>query len=354
MYDIAIIGLGPAGSTLARLIDPKYKVVAIDKKTASADSFKKPCGGLLATDAQRALSAFNLTLPKDILVDPQIFAVETTDLQTGLVRNYPRFYMNMDRHKFDLWLEGLIPPSVNIIHGACKDVRRVGDSFALKVICEASEEEITASFVIGADGANSIVRRCLFPNKKLKSYVSIQEWFEDKNPHPIYSCFFDSELTDCYAWGVSKDGKFALGGAFPPKNCAANFDKLKNKLPARYSLDKPIKREACMVLRPSGPKDFIFGGNSAFLIGEAAGLISPSSLEGISYALNSASKLADIFNGQSKNLNKAYNKAILTTMLKLWAKNLKSIFLYTPILRHIIMKTGLASITVKQAGKSSG
>jgi flavin-dependent dehydrogenase len=29
MYDIAIIGLGPDGATLARLLDKKYKVIAI-------------------------------------------------------------------------------------------------------------------------------------------------------------------------------------------------------------------------------------------------------------------------------------------------------------------------------------
>ncbi|MCK5811382.1 MAG: NAD-binding protein [Clostridiales bacterium] len=32
VYDIAIIGAGPAGSTLARYLDEKYKVVIIDKK----------------------------------------------------------------------------------------------------------------------------------------------------------------------------------------------------------------------------------------------------------------------------------------------------------------------------------
>jgi len=347
MYDIAIIGLGPAGATLARLIDPKYKVIAIDKKTGEPGGFMKPCGGLLATDAQRALSAFHLTLPKDILVDPQIFAVETMDLKAGLIRNYPRFYMNMDRHKFDLWLESLIPASVDIVKGACKDVRRSDGGFAIKVHKAAEIVEIRARYVVGADGANSILRRCLFPGKKLKSYVSIQEWFEDKNPHPIYSCFFDADLTDCYAWGVSKDGKFILGGAFPPQNCAENFKKLKNKLPPRYELGKPLKREACMVLRPAGPKDFIFGDDGAFLVGEAAGLISPSSLEGISYAFNSASKLADVFNSARKNLNNAYNRAILPIILKLLAKNLKSIFLYTPMFRWLIMKIGIGSINIK-------
>ena len=32
IYDVAVFGLGPAGSTLARLLSPKLKVIGIDKK----------------------------------------------------------------------------------------------------------------------------------------------------------------------------------------------------------------------------------------------------------------------------------------------------------------------------------
>jgi len=55
LYDIAIIGLGPAGATLARLLDRKYKVVAIDKKYSR---ITKCCGGLLSPDAQKILAFF--------------------------------------------------------------------------------------------------------------------------------------------------------------------------------------------------------------------------------------------------------------------------------------------------------
>lgn len=47
-----------------------------------------------------------------------------------------------------------------------------------------------------------------------------------------------------------------------------------------------------MVLRPRSFFDFCPGKGGAFLIGEAAGFISPSSLEGISYAMESADMLS--------------------------------------------------------------
>lgn len=49
-----------------------------------------------------------------------------------------------------------------------------------------------------------------------------------------------------------------------------------------------------MVLRPSHPGDVSLGRDGAFLIGEAAGFISTSSFEGISFAMDSARLLAEV------------------------------------------------------------
>ena len=76
LYDIAIIGAGPAGAVFAKEIaqsKPDWKILLIDGQ--SPDS-AKPCGGLLAPDAQKLLARFDLVLPKSVLEDPQIFAVE--------------------------------------------------------------------------------------------------------------------------------------------------------------------------------------------------------------------------------------------------------------------------------------
>jgi flavin-dependent dehydrogenase len=74
MYDVAIIGAGPAGATLARLIGDQYKVLLIEKRRLpdQSEGFSaiKCCGGLLAPDAQMMLSKLGLGLPKSVLEDP--------------------------------------------------------------------------------------------------------------------------------------------------------------------------------------------------------------------------------------------------------------------------------------------
>lgn len=351
MFDIAIIGLGPAGATISRLLSQNFKVIALDKNSRQNTGFSKPCGGLLAPDAQKVLSQFNLTLPKSILADPQIFSVRTIDIKTGLLNHYQRFYINLQRFKFDRWLRSLIPSNVKTLYNyRCVKIEHNKDLFYITAVSDNKETVIEARYIVGADGANSIVRHALFPEFKIKKYLSIQQWFKDYHPTPFYSCIFDSDLTNSYCWGLSKDNYFILGGAFNPKNAKLSFEKLKQKIAAfGFNLENPIKTESCPIIKSGRFYNFCHGKKNVFLIGEAAGFISPSSFEGISYALKSAFALSEVLNRNTNNPFKEYKKATRAIRLKIFIKNFKSSVIFCPFLRKLIMKSGIKSI--KSHGK---
>lgn len=342
MYDIAIIGLGPAGAALARLLAGRHKVAAIDRK--GQGGFEKPCGGLLAPDAQKALARLGLTLPKSLLVDPQIFSVRTIDLAAGLTRWYQRFYLNLDRAKFDRWMIGQIPSSVDLfLEARCRRIQRVDGGFRVCYSQGGAEKQLECRTLIGADGANSIVRRTFFPKKNIRSYVAVQQWFRDRNPNPFYSCVFDSKATDCYSWSICKDGYFIFGGAYPAQDCRGRFERQKQALEGRgFRFGPPVKTEACQVLRPKSWRQFCIGGKGVFLLGEAAGFISPSSLEGVSWALNSAAALAEALD--SPEPHRAYSLFTLGLRLRLTAKLLKCPAMYQPLLRRLVLRSGVQAL----------
>lgn len=343
-YDIAIIGAGPAGSTLARLLDKRFKTIIIDKKSETENSFRKPCGGLLSPDAQKFLAEETLTLPSQVLADPQIFSVRTVDLNSQAERHYPRSYLNMDRHKFDLWLLSLIPEHVNKhLNGVCRSIECSNGIYTVNFTEDGSGKSINAKHIVGADGANSIVRKTFF-TEKIKHYTAIQQWFRQPDAKRMYSAIFDSTVTDSYAWTINKDGWFIFGAALPLHKPGENFEKLKNKLTEYgYNFDNPEKTEACLVLRPRSFSDIICGENNVYLVGEAGGFISPSSLEGISWAFKTARALSGAFNQSSSPL-KAYISKTRFIRAKLMLKYLKMPFMYNRTMRKLVMKSGVSAL----------
>lgn len=332
MYDIIIIGSGPAGSIFAKLIDKKCKVLLISTNNIK----EKPCGGLLSPDAGKCLAELNLTMPKDILVDPQIFSVNVIDNDNNLKRNYQRCYINFNRKKFDDWLLSLVKDKVNIISGI---VTKIEKETNFKITLKTNKKEITykSKYLIGADGASSITRKTFFKERKIEKLLSIQEWYKKENTSLKYSCIFDSKITPTYAWTFVKDEYLIYGGAFHGRK---EFEKGSKSIGL-----KPIKREACLITNTKRMKDIITGKNNVFLLGEAAGFISPSSYEGISFALTSAMILSKVFNENDNNLNKIYNKKTIKLKLKMLTKIIKA-KLCNKLLRKIIMKSGIQSIKV--------
>lgn len=370
MYDLAVIGAGPAGATLARLLGERYRILLVDKRhlerpaaprhpatpghPATTDSrtllLGKCCGGLLAPDAQHTLARFGLGVPKSILEDPQIFIVRTIDLKTRRERFYQRHYLNMNREAFDRWLVSLVPGKVvcrfqTVLEGWSDE----GEYFTLHLSAGGRRYDEQARFIIGADGAFSKVRRLIGPvQPAIPTYIAIQEWFETPETYPYYSAVFDAEVTDFYSWTIPKEGSLIVGAAVEPgREANARFRLLKTKLADYgFSLKKTIKREGGYLLRPTSVRNLNMGQGRIALVGEAAGWISPSSAEGFSYAMRSAWLLAEALTQGTDHVVERYRRNSAKLKTNILLKNLKSPFMYDHWLRNAILASGVKAIDV--------
>jgi flavin-dependent dehydrogenase len=357
-YDVIIIGAGPAGSTLARELGDKYKVLLVDKRPLDKEPSKliKNCGGLIAPDAQKALATFGLSIPKDVLVSPQMFSVETIDFDNDLVRNYQRHYINVDREKYDRWLVSLCENKCEQLFSTrYRGSRRPDNKQIVKLLTNGVVTEVSTDIIVGADGANSKVKKELIVKQlhEPKRYISIQEWFPNDNNVNQFVAIFDKDISDFYSWIIPKDGGIIFGSAIEEGKSAKKYHDLqKEKLKAYgYDLSEPFRQEGCFIARPMSSKDICLGKGSVALIGEASGLISPTSAEGISYAMLSGAELAKAIIDDKEKFLELYARNAKYLKKNIDAKLRKYPVMYNQTLRKIVFKLSVGAIKINTKEK---
>lgn len=354
IYDVAIIGAGPAGATLARLLAEQYNVLVVDKRDLRKTAEQaKSCGGLLAPDAQRMLSRLELGLPQKVLSGPQLFVVRAIDTASKLERHYSRFYINMDRGAFERWLLSLVP-SCTTVHLNSRFKGFIRKPGYCEIYLEKDGRRYTenAQMLVGADGSPSSVRKMVARNHPWpRHYVAIQEWVKSVKTLPHFTSVFDREITDYYCWTIPKQEELIVGAALAPgKGALGKFKVLRTKLhDCGIEYGRVIRREGASVYRPTRLRHMLPGHQNIAFIGEAGGFISPSSAEGFSYAFRSAVLLATALKpGLSDAVNR-YRQNTKKLRYELWAKNLKARLIYTPRTRRLLMRSGLQALRINDS-----
>jgi flavin-dependent dehydrogenase len=114
---------------------------------------------------------------------------------------------------------------------------------------------------------------------------------------------------------------------------------------AGQRLGTELTRSAALVSRPTSPSQLHLGEGSVALVGEAAGLISPSSAEGISYAMRSAAALAEAFRPGTDEALERYRSTAAPLVFEVCAKMVKARTIGSPWAREALMRAGIGSLS---------
>ncbi|WP_314213249.1 bifunctional 3-(3-hydroxy-phenyl)propionate/3-hydroxycinnamic acid hydroxylase [Pseudarthrobacter equi] len=164
-YDVAIVGYGPVGQTLATLLGRQgWSILVLDKQ---AGLYPLPRACHLDHEAMRILQAMGIAEEINAAIVPaREYLLLRADL--SVLSNLPRGWQTpsgweSSYHFYQPDIEGIFDATAKSTPGVTvrqsTNVRTVsdrGDRVALTV--DGGREPIHARFVVGADGANSLVR----------------------------------------------------------------------------------------------------------------------------------------------------------------------------------------------------
>lgn len=338
-YDIIIIGAGPSGSYLSTLLTKSVgKVLLVDKRIKSDIlQVKKPCSGLIAVPAQAEFLKFAEDQNSKIYAEPKQLNIKVVDTSSQRFIYESDTIYNINRLEMENEIISRIPSHIQILNNcAFLDYECSEDStITVSLKIENTIFKVKTKKLVGADGANSKIRNKSFNQDSIARYFGV-EWFLDVDVEDIpkdFNIILAPELTDYYLWAFPKNKQLLVGGVFKtlknPKEVPLNFINHLKKLKlinSNYSISSFWVHP---ILRPLKSTDLNFSKNNIHLIGEAAGLICPTSAEGYSYAFQSALNLSLHLNDPSKaNINK-------NLIQRIFLKRVKKVFIYNTFFRYL-------------------
>lgn len=290
-YDVLVVGAGPAGTMAARA------AASTGARVLLADSAPLPryksCGGMLNEYAQRALSAVG-ELPREAVLEPEWVNFRYYDWDRGIKKPCSLRFRNVDRGMLDRWMLEQLPDSAAVWdHASFVGCTQDDEGVDVALQRQGRPVQVRARWLIGADGARSSVRRAHGEWPQTQCYKTVQEFvsIEPGSVEPYFDCIYSRHVAPEYGYGyiVPKGDVAIVGSVFFPgtKNVPPMHERALQIFGERYPLGKAVRREAGVAIQVRSASDIVAGQGRVLMAGEAAGLMSPSSGEGISFALNS-------------------------------------------------------------------
>jgi geranylgeranyl reductase family protein len=286
MYDVIVVGAGPAGSAAAYFLGEAGKrVLVIEKERLPR---YKLCGGGLSLRFLRQQFPFSFepVINNTVRAITYIYGRDRTTVPLA-----PGAISMVMRAEFDHHL--LRHTRAEVIQGAAvKTVTELPDRVAVQT---HDGSTYSAPYLIAADGANSVVARALGLRARRVMAAAIEA--EAAVPPETLQrfgqevVFIFGEIHNGYLWIFPKARHLTIGiGALRPK--PGELQATLKRVMSRYGIsleDAPLKGHPVPIYtrveRVSTPR--------VLLAGDAAGLVDPLTGEGIRFAIKSGRLAAE-------------------------------------------------------------
>jgi geranylgeranyl reductase len=340
--EVVVIGGGPAGATAAHDLASQGRSVLLLDRAGRI----KPCGGAIPP---RAIKDFQI--PDHLLVAKARSArmISPADRKVDIpIEN--GFVGMVDREHFDEWLRQRAASSGAVrATGTFEKIERTDDGLAVVHFRARTDDgpasghaaTVRARCVIGADGARSAVAQQCVPGSHDTEYVfayheivrapAVKPAGYDDTRCDVY---YRGELSpDFYGWVFPHGDTLSIGTGSADKGFSLRTATATLRQAAGMAHFETVRREGAPL--PMKPLKRWDDGRNVVLAGDAAGVVAPSSGEGIYYAMYGGRLAADAAQeflrtgqaaalaGARKRFMKAHGRVfwVLGIMQRFWYSN---------------------------------
>ncbi len=302
LFDVVIIGAGPAGSTCAlALHNSGLKVALVEKENYPRD---KICGDAIPGNAFRAIDTINPEWGRKLREFPDKMDIHSFKAvaPNGKAFTIPwvLFSYNCRRYNFDNFLFGLVSAETKT---AIFEHQRLQQATVTEdgVECQFQEGlHLKAKIVIGCDGAYSVVKRQLLPDAPESRFktIAVRAYFKnvtglEKNTNEAY--FING--VNGYFWIFPLENGLANVGfgmlekqnlkTKRPANIRKTYLEMIQSYPGIASRFKNAEMAGDLkgYLLPFAMEKNVISGERFMLCGDAASLINPLTGHGIDKAM---------------------------------------------------------------------
>jgi len=331
--DVLVIGAGPAGSVTAKkCAEYGLRTLILEKRRLPRD---KVCSGMLVGQSAQTIVRKEFgEVPQDVLADPHYLVGYMIHVPGTSPQKIERKTPISWRKELDYWLlQKAKEAGAEVQDGArVTSIVENDKGYIVRLVRQEKSREFQAKFIVGADGATSIVRRALHPNLQVTYSQCYRELYEAETDlaRGFFHFFCPPWLAPYYFTAYYKGGFLVMELAGKMGEARRIIDKARQFLAQNHGFDlgkEPIQKDGCV--EPILYRELLSGSFSpakgnALLVGDAAGLEMPVTGEGISSALVSGLAAANaITQAREKRLkaDQAYLKEV-----KVLLSNLESLY----------------------------
>ena len=297
MLDVIVVGAGPGGSVAAqKCVQNGFKTLLLEKRKLPRN---KVCSGMVMGPWARDIIQQEFgEIPDTVLVSPHYLRGNTINVpkvQPKIIEWRIPFAWRKD---LDFWMNQKAQENGVEIWDGIRVIRVSQVSKKCKVTVKKGEEqrELSARFVIGADGAASVVRKSLFPKLNIQYAAPLRECYKGSlDLEKDYLHWFFPKSRPRPRFNVNHKGEFFIIEGRALKRLRREI----TEVLAPYGFDpdaNPQWRDGCLITLLQNDLmtgAFLPARGRILLIGDAAGLDMPVTNEGIGTALQSGLLAAD-------------------------------------------------------------